>query len=217
MSASLHITISPSDADRQAVSKVLRKYRPTSFRRQLFTALGYWLALFVLFFFFFRQLGEVNDFIAHICDYSPSSYPADSEYEFIQYLLESCLAYSDDARLNLRYALLCLTGAFVLVYVLILFLFRRTWRANFSPLTGRRFTYSVTPQGFISAEAGISRAHHEWRGIRRIVRDKGWLLFFIEPCVAYFIPVSAFASEAHAQAFLDLAHDYHQQTQGNPL
>ena len=61
-----------------------------------------------------------------------------------------------------------------------------------------------------STEAGVSRTVYAWAGVERIVQEDGYLLFFVDQCVAYGIPWQAFASQEARMHFVERALAWHE-------
>lgn len=209
----LRVTTMPTDAERLAISRRMRKFHtPAVRRRYRLMAIGLWLLTAGIMVLFFRYFDVAQQFMRDACmDHLHSlilEVDSDAENEYGHWLLSECVAESDQAREALRNAILCLLG-FVVAYISYFFY----WQANrpravFHPLNGRTFDYTISAQGFTSEEPGMGKSIYQWRGIERIERDGDMLLFFIDKCAAHFINLRHFASESEAEHFLAKARQW---------
>lgn len=192
------ITFQPSDADRKAVSRLLCKYRPRV-RRQSAIHLAFTLIALTLLAVYFYNLRITSQFFADVC-FAYGEYDENS--------IAACEADSSIARDHLSWLIYSLLAQLLLIASWLTYSYRSNWRNTFHSLNGRTFTYTISPNGLGSHEHGKARTHYPWHAIERMAFDKGYILFFIDRCVALFVSEKHFATAQDAKQFHQQAQEW---------
>lgn len=196
----LRIRLQFTDKQRRQVGKRIRKYLPPAvLRRRRLTA---WAVLAVyagLLWLMYRFLSASSEAVYGNCFL----------FEVSEAEAEWCLEGAADAMHAQRNAFYTLLAGALLMVAYVHYCYASTWRSTFRSLNGRKFVYTIDPQGFVSEEADISRLYFPWTGVRQVVRDGDVLLIFVDKGVAYFVPLSAFFDQTEGERFFAQAKQWH--------
>lgn len=198
----LSIHYAPTNQDRMLASKSMARHLPAPIKRKQWLGNAIFFALLILLgYAFLHDHSTVSDFVDKSMLFAPEV--GDNDNALVYW--ENWSAAFNQAQRSLTSLIYWFAAPPLLVASYMFWRWQQWAQQVFTPLDGRQFTLTLSPEGLRHEEANQQHAFYHWAAVPRIIRERDYLLFYTDKNVAHFVSLRCFADEAAADAFYQQA------------